>query len=325
MSSLLGNQGALGPSLLWFGMKKQILEILRQSQAVVSGETLSARLGISRVSIWKHIKKLQELGYDFESTPRGYRLVGEPDIPYPWELPGFEGRLHYLEETVSTMDTARDLARRGCPDFTIVVAGRQTGGRGRLKRCWDSQVGGLYFTMVIRPEIPPAWSYRYNFAASLVLARTIRQMLNIRVDVKWPNDLLVDEKKVSGMLSEMEAEADRVAFISIGLGLNVNNLIDADVPNAVSLQQVSGKPVSRKKLLGAFLDNYRAYISAHGLEAVVADWKKHTVTLDRAVTIETPGETIRGTAVDVDAGGGLIVRRDNGEMQTVVYGDCFHR
>ena len=298
---------------------------MRQKQGVVSGETFSARLGISRVSIWKHIKKLQELGYRLESSPKGYCLGGEPDIPYPWELPRFEDRIHYLEEAVSTMDTARELARGGCSDFTVVIVGRQTGGRGRLKRFWDSQIGGLYFTLVIRPEIPPAWSYRYNFAASLVLARTIRRMLDIKVDVKWPNDLLVGEKKVSGMLSEMEAEADRVAFISIGLGLNVNNDIAADVPNAVSLGQVAGKPISRKELLGAFLDNYHAYISTDSLESVVADWKKYTVTLNRAVTIETPVETIRGTAVDVDAGGGLIVHLESGEMRTVVYGDCFHR
>ena len=150
-------------------------------------------------------------------------------------------------------------------------------------------------------------------------------MLDMKVDVKWPNDLLVDEKKVSGMLSELEAEADRVAFISIGLGLNVNNDIAADVPNAVSLQQVAGTAISRKKLLGAFLDNYREHISTGSLESVVAEWKKYTVTLGRAVTIETPGETIQGTAVDVDAGGGLIVRLDSGEVKTVVYGDCFHR
>ncbi|MCP3955621.1 MAG: biotin--[acetyl-CoA-carboxylase] ligase [Desulfobacterales bacterium] len=306
-------------------MKKQILEILRQKQGIVSGEVLSARLGISRVSIWKHIKKLQELGYEFESTSRGYRLGKEPDSPFPWELPNFEDRVHYLEEAVSTMDTARELARSGCPDFTVVIAGRQTGGRGRLKRFWDSQAGGLYFTLVIRPEIPPTWSYRYTFAAALVLARTIRKTLDIAVDVKWPNDLLVNEKKVSGMLSEMEAEADRVAFISIGLGLNVNNEIAPDVPNAASLRQVGGRSISRKELLGAFLDNYREHISTGTLAAVVADWKKYTVTLNRAVTIETPGETIRGTALDVDDTGGLIVRLESGEVKTVVYGDCFHR
>ena len=306
-------------------MKKQILEILRREQGVISGEMLSAQLGISRVSIWKHIKKLQELGYDLESTAKGYRLGAEPDTAYPWELPRFEDRIHYLEQAVSTMDTARDLARGGCPDFTVVIAGRQTGGRGRLKRAWDSQAGGLYFSLVIRPEIPPAWSYRYTFAASLELARTIRGLLDIKVDVKWPNDLLVNEKKISGMLSEMEAEADRVAFISIGLGLNVNNTIDPDVPNADSLCRIAGKPISRKELLGAFLDNYRERISRGSLESVVADWKKYTVTLDRAVTIETPGEIISGTAVDVDAGGGLILRLDSGEVKTVVYGDCFHR
>jgi len=306
-------------------MKKQILEILRQSKEVVSGETLRATLCTSRVSVWKHVKKLQELGYTLASTSKGYRLEAEPDTPYPWELPDFEDRVHYLEEAVSTMDTARDLARNGCPDFTVVVAGRQTGGRGRLARLWDSQTGGLYFTLVIRPKVPPAWSHRYTFAASLELARTLRGMLGIMVAVKWPNDLLVNEKKVSGMLSEMEAEADRVAFIAIGLGLNVNNDIAADVPNAVSLSRIAGKPVSRKIVLGTFLDNYRKRLEAGGLESVVADWKKYTVTLNRAVTIETPGETVSGTAVDVDAGGGLVVRLESGELKTVVYGDCFHR
>lgn len=306
-------------------MKKRILEMMRQTPGVVSGETLSAALGISRVSIWKHIKKLQVLGYTIESTPKGYCLEDEPDIAYPWELPRFEDRAHYLEETVSTMETARDLARGGCPDFTVVIAGRQTGGRGRLRRVWDSQDGGLYFTVVIRPEIPPAWSYRYNFAASLELARTIRNMLAIQVDVKWPNDLLVNEKKVSGMLSEMEAEADRVGFINIGLGLNVNNAIDTDVPNAASLSHFAGRMISRKALLGAFLDNYHQRLTSGNLATVVDDWKNYTVTLNRKVTIETPAETVSGTAVDVDSGGGLIVRLDSGEMKTVVYGDCFHR
>jgi len=306
-------------------MKKQILEILRRKQGVVSGETLSEQLGVSRVSVWKHVRKLQELGYTVESTSRGYRLGGEPDVAYPWELPRFEDRIHYFEEIASTMEVARDMARAGCPDFTMVIAGVQTNGRGRLRRLWDSQAGGLYFTLVIRPKIPPAWSFRYNFAASLELARTLRKMLNIQVDVKWPNDLLVGEKKVSGMLSEMEAEADRVAFINIGLGLNVNNDIAADVPNAVSLRQLVGRRVSRKELLSAFLDNYKKRISEDGLEAIVSQWKKHTVTLNREVTIVTPGESIKGTAVDVDENGGLIVCLASGEMRTVVYGDCFHQ
>jgi len=306
-------------------MKKRILEMMHQSAGIVSGETLSEALGISRVSIWKHIKKLQGLGYVIESTSKGYRLGDEPDTAYAWELPRFEDRVHYLDETESTMETARDLARGGCPDFTVVIAGRQTGGRGRLRRVWDSQAGGLYFTIVIRPEIPPAWSYRYNFAASLEMARTLRDLLDIPVDVKWPNDLLVNEKKVSGMLSEMEAEADRVGFINIGLGLNVNNDIAADVPNAASLSNLVGRKISRKELLGAFLDNYHQRITAGNLETVVDDWKKYTVTLNRKVTIETPAETVSGTAMDVDSGGGLIVRLDSGEMKTVVYGDCFHR
>ena len=204
-------------------MKAQILKLLRSRNTIVSGAELSTALGISRVSVWKHIHKLQELGYQIMSTTTGYRLIGSPDIPFPWEFSDRGFNILYYPELSSTMDTAKELARKNCPDFTVVIAGRQTKGRGRLKRQWLSDDGGIYFTLVLRPDIPVPLSSRVNFLASLTLARVLRELFQIDAAVKWPNDILVDGRKISGMLSELEAEIDRVLFINIGMGINVNN------------------------------------------------------------------------------------------------------
>ena len=120
-------------------MKAEILKLLRAQTGVVSGETLSSALGVSRVSIWKHIQKLNQVGYRIQSGPKGYWLEHSPDTPFPWEFPARETRIHYFDETSSTMEIAKEMARKGCPDFTVVVAGRQNKGRGRLKRVWISQ------------------------------------------------------------------------------------------------------------------------------------------------------------------------------------------
>jgi BirA family biotin operon repressor/biotin-[acetyl-CoA-carboxylase] ligase len=202
-------------------MKAKILNTLRANHQIVSGEVLRADLGTSRVTIWKHIRKLQELGYQIKSTPKGYQLIGSPDALFPWEFPARESRIHYFPEVTSTMNVAKDMARKGCPHMTVVVAGSQKEGRGRLKRAWLSSEGGLYFTMVLRPEIPIALAPRLNFLASLVLAQTLQQLFKIEAKVKWPNDILVKGKKLSGMLSEMEAEADLVTFVNIGIGRGI--------------------------------------------------------------------------------------------------------
>ena len=164
-------------------MKDQILKILRQHEGVVSGEGLSTDLGISRVAIWKHIQKLQESGYKIKSTSKGYCLQSSPDTPFAWEFPQRMSRMRYVERTSSTMDIARAMARKGAPDFTVVVAGLQEKGRGRLKRVWQSPKGGLYFTMVLRPEMSPMLSPRINFAASLVLAQTLEKVCSAVGDV----------------------------------------------------------------------------------------------------------------------------------------------
>ena len=305
-------------------MKGQILNILKTETEVVSGEMLSARLGVSRVSVWKHIKKLREVGYNIEATPKGYLFISAPDALYPWEFGEKEHNIHYFDEVDSTMDIARELARKECPHFTVVIAGRQKKGRGRLKRSWLSSEGGLYFTIVVRPKIPPVLSSRVNFAASMILAQTLRNMFNINAMVKWPNDVLVDGKKISGILSEMEAEIDRVSFISIGIGINVNNDPTPYEPMATSLKKILGKEVPRIEVLKAFLDHFEDALNDSNFDNVVSEWKKYSETLNRHVRIVTANDVSEGLAVDVDDNGALILKLTDGSMKKITYGDCFH-
>jgi BirA family biotin operon repressor/biotin-[acetyl-CoA-carboxylase] ligase len=282
-------------------------------------------MGISRVSVWKHIHKLQELGYDIMSSPSGYRLIDSPDIPFPWEFADLGFKIVYYPELPSTMDAARDLARKKCPDFTVVVAGRQTRGRGRLKRQWLSDDGGLYFTMVLRPDIPVLLSSRVNFLASLTLARVLRELFQIDAAVKWPNDILVAGLKISGMLSELEAESDRVLFINIGMGINVNNDPAVVEPGASSLKKITGREISIKMLLARFLDEFEKRLKRVEFENVISEWKKYTVTLNRQVKIVTHKEVSEGLAVDVEQDGALVLELADGTHKKIVYGDCFHQ
>ena len=304
-------------------MKAQILKILRSRKVSVCEEDLSAALGISSALVRQHIYELQECGYQIFSTFVGYRLASEPDILFPWEYQGNAAHILYYPEVTSTMDIARDLAKKDCPDLTVVIAGRQTKGRGRLKRRWLSDDGGLYFTMVLRPVLPVQMIFKVNFLASLTLAQVMREMLQIDAKVKWPNDILVDERKVSGMLSELEAEADRVFFICIGMGINVNNDPSGAETAATSLKKIVGRKVARKVLLSRFLTAFSEGLKTIEVNDVISQWKKYTLTLGRHVKIATHRDTAQGLAVDVDNNGALILELADGGRKKIVYGDCF--
>ncbi len=306
-------------------IKGKLLKELRSQKEIISGEQLSATLGISGVSVGKHIHNLQGYGYQIISTPKGYRLIDSPDIPFAWEFNDRNFNILYYPEVSSTMDTAKDLARKNCPHFTVIVAGRQTRGRGRLERQWLSDDGGLYFTMVLRPDIAVLLSSRVNFLASLTLARVLRELFQIDAAVKWPNDILVKGHKISGMLSELEVETDRVLFINIGMGINVNNDPSLVEPGASSLKKITGREISKKILLARFLDEFERSLGKAEFENVISDWKKYTVTLGRRVKIVTHKEVSEGLAIDVEPDGALVLELADGSRKRIVYGDCFHQ
>lgn len=305
-------------------MKTHILQILQQSNPPVSGEHLSRQLGISRVAVWKHIRGMQAAGYDIQSTPKGYRLAARSDKPLPWVFGERSSKVHHYSELPSTMEKAVVLAQGGCDNFSVVVADRQTKGRGRLQRRWQSDPGGLYFTMVLKPRLDPWAAPLLNLAAALDLAGTLAEHYGIDAKVKWPNDVLVDGKKIAGILSQMAAEADCIHYVCLGIGVNVNNHPPNISPPAVSVSQLTGRPGSRAEILAGFWDRFERRINEDRLSGVVQEWKTRTVTLGHHVVIKTIQETIEGTAVDLDPKGGLVLSLPDGKQKTIVHGDCFH-
>jgi len=305
-------------------MKKRILEMLQETSQPLSGQEISRRLEVSRVAVWKHISQLKQSGLAIESTARGYRLLAIPDTPFPWLFGPRSSLIHYHPELDSTMNRAMDLARAGCPPCTVVVADRQLQGRGRMQRQWQSEEGGLYFSMVLRPTLLPRVCPVINLAVALDLVATLARCCGIAARVKWPNDVLVDGRKIAGILSQMEVEADQVAFINVGIGLNLNNQPEiADKP-AVSALQLTGERSNRTEVLADFLHRFEARMAAFSRADVLKQWRERTITLGRRVAITTLRDSCEGLAVDIDDEGGLILEMADGARRTVFYGDCFH-
>jgi len=305
-------------------MKGQILKALRECSDYISGETLSKQLGISRVSIWKHIRGLKEDGYVVEASPRGYRLVSSPDLLLPYEFPDLEQRIHYFPEIGSTMDAARELAKKGAREGTIVIAEAQTRGRGRLSREWLSPEGGIYFTLVLRARISPACAPRINLMASVAVADTIRKLFGLKAELKWPNDVLIGGRKVCGILAEMDAEMDVVNFVNVGIGINANTSIPQFEKTATSLKDTLGREVPRKEFLRALLAEIERRQALLMEADLLEEWKKLSVTLNKNVRIVSLGEEVTGQATDIDATGALVVRSKDGSLRTVLVGDCIH-
>jgi len=305
-------------------MKARLLHFLRTTDSSISGEELSVELGVSRVTVWKHIQALQELGYDIQASSKGYLYRGGNDFLYPWEFGERESLVHHFQSIGSTMEQARELGRKGAPDQTLVISERQTKGRGRMDRVWTSAIGGLYFTLLLRPQLPAVSGFLINFITSVALTRAIREQTGVEAQVKWPNDILVGERKLSGMLSEMETRGEMVSFISIGIGLNVNNDPQDREPGAVSLKNLLGREVNRRQLLLRFLDNLSVSMANPDYDNAVDIWKHYTMTIGRQVRIVTTQEISYGKALDVDETGALLLEDSDGTVKKVYYGDCFH-
>ena len=213
-------------------VKRGILSMLREGDTV-SGDRMARELGVSRVSVWKHVKELQALGYGIEATGRGYRLVSTPGKPYPWEL---DVRSYYLLKTPSTMEVAGKLAERGEPEWTFVIAEEQTAGRARRGGRWLSKRGGLYFSVILRPRMRLTEVGNLMKPSLKAVARTLG-------DYKIPVEVLdegiyVGEKKIAGVLLEAAGELDMVRYAVIGVGLNVSNPVPGD---ATSMARVLGR------------------------------------------------------------------------------------
>jgi len=304
----------------------------------ISGEEISRRLGISRTAVWKQIEVLRSAGYLLQAQTRlGYRLISAPDAVTPREvLPGlatarFGRQIEYRESVGSTNDLAKQLARSGAPEGLVVLADEQVAGKGRLGRSWTTPKGSaLAMSLVLRPDVPPHEAPRVTLVAAVAAAQAVRQVTGLPAEIKWPNDLQLGGRKFCGILTEMDAEVERVLFLVCGVGMNVN-LDPAQLPtefreSATSLLGEAGGPVSRAALVRAILERFEAAydeLLAGCFGPTLDRWRRLSCTLGREVYVQalSGAAGLSGIAEDVDADGALLVRDPLGKVHRVIAGE----
>lgn len=316
-------------------IRDKILEFLKKKSEYASGEEISERLGISRQALWKHIQELRDTGYDIVAVPHlGYQLLSSPDRLLAGEISHglntkFIGRkICYLETAPSTMGIAAQMGMSGCPEGAVVVAEAQTRGKGRLGRAWISpKYQGIYLSLVLRPKLMPAQSPILTLMAAVSICEAIKETCGLDAKIKWPNDILIHNKKVGGILTELSAETDEIRFIVIGIGLNVNNDRKMLVEGATSLKEQMREEVNRIVLLQEILrrieSNY-LILQKKTAKAIIDKWRLFNLTLGRRIKVISHGEHLEGEAVGIDTDGGLLLRRDSGLTQKVMAGDVVH-
>lgn len=314
-----------------------VLDLLRHGACeYVSGEQISQMMDVSRTAVWKYIQALRREGYNIESNPRqGYRLVAAPDLLLPQEiLNGLQtkciGRtIHHFMTIGSTNQAAKLLAANGEPEGAIVIAEQQTEGRGRLARSWFSpETGGIWFSLILRPAVQPADAAKFTFLGAVAVGNAIRAVTGLPAEIKWPNDIHFQGRKLAGILTELSAELDAINHIVMGIGINVNidaDLFPADIRNiATSLQGETGQAISRQQLLRKILEEFETLydeVKARGFGSVFTAWRGMNCTLGREVSVLSVSQQIEGTAVDIDEEGALIIQKQDGTRERVVAGD----
>lgn len=318
-------------------MKGKILALLREHYPdYISGQEISHRLGVSRTAVWKHICSLREGGYEIESHSKiGYRLMETPDRLYGHELAGllkgkvFGQEVIYRESVGSTNELAKELAQKGAAQGTVVIAEEQTKGKGRMGRVWYSpSKEGLWFSVILRPEISPVDAAKLTLMCAVGVAGTIRELTGIPAGIKWPNDVLIDNRKVCGILVEMSAETDKINYLVIGIGVNVS-LNETKIPGelggiAVSLEGQQKLQVTRAELLAALLNNldilYERFLTG-GFADILKTWKEMSVSLNRWVRVVSGNVLDEGMAFDLDDDGALLLMKKDGTLKRVLSGD----
>jgi BirA family biotin operon repressor/biotin-[acetyl-CoA-carboxylase] ligase len=316
----------------------QILAALRHAgAAAIPVAELIQRLGLSRAALRTHLEGLRALGYDVAFAPhQGYRLLGAPDLLNADEIQSRLGRvavigrdIRVFQQTGSTNDIVEKLARDGVREGVVVFAEGQTQGRGRLGRKWISPAGkGLWFSVLLRPDLRPQAATQLTVAAAVAVWRAIRRQTGLTPEIKWPNDVLVRGRKLAGVLTELSAELDQVKYVILGIGVDVN-LNASDFPPdvrrlATSLKIETGKPQCRAELAAVLLRELNkeyARVGRHEFATVAEDWAAQCSTLGRFVRINLGDRVVTGRAESLDEHGALLLRTEHGRLERIVGGD----
>lgn len=321
-------------------MKETILSMLREADDYLSGQELCRRLQVSRTAVWKVIGQLKEEGYEIEAVQKkGYCLKKAPDIVTAAELGSLLATKELgrpclcFEELDSTNRKAKQLAEAGGAHGTLICAEKQTLGKGRRGRSWDSPPGeAVYMSLILRPSIKPANASMLTLVMGLAVAEACNEMLaelpgeTVRVQLKWPNDLVVNGRKITGILTEMSTEIDFIHYVVIGVGINVNTrTFSEELTSAGSLYLAAGRTFSRAKLIArcmeAFEKYYEIFLRTEDLSGLREQYGKLLVNAGREVRVLAPGNEYTGTALGIDDRGELLVQRENGQTEAVYAGE----
>jgi BirA family biotin operon repressor/biotin-[acetyl-CoA-carboxylase] ligase len=317
----------------------KILEILERQTGPISGESISNEIGITRSAVWKNIKELRQMGYDIQSSQKeGYRLVHTSSKLLPYEVHKklktrvIGRKMRYFDHTPSTIWVGKQLCSENDPEKlhgTVIVAEEQTGGVGRLGRAWVSPSGGIWITILLKPQIPVDHVFMITMAGSIAGARAIRKEFGLGALIKWPNDIFIGNKKVAGLLLELSAESDDIHYALLSTGIDVNIPLGQFAPDLqkdiTSICAEVGHEVDRASFLARILKEFEMrlqLIESGEYETITQEWKSISYTLGRRVKIRTMKNSFEGEAIDIDQFGALIVRKDNGRIERVIAGDC---
>lgn len=317
-------------------MASDILKLLREKE-YVSGEVLANKLSISRVAIWKQIQKLKDTGYKIISDQNlGYCLVSRPDLLLPQEIQRglstkYIGKeIYYFPELKSTNIISKEKAlyrAEGINEGTLIIAERQSAGKGRLGREWFSPAGGIWFSIILYPQLSPSYISRITLMTAVAVVKAIKICTQIKSQIKWPNDILVNEKKVCGILTEMSAELDIINWVVVGIGVNVN-IKQQEFPEDIrerttSLKEVLGKKVLRVKLAQVFLQEFEKYyeiLKRREFSFILKEWKLYSYTLGKKIRVDIGEKIITGEAMDINESGALILKKEDGELIEIISG-----
>ena len=315
-------------------MRSQILELLRSEHGgCISGAEIASRLGVSRTAVWKHINELKNAGYEIESKVHsGYCLKECPDRMLP-ELISHDLATRFLghsvisyEDIPSTNNEAKVLAAQGADEGTVVVSEAQSSGKGRLEREFFCPAGGLWFSVILRPDFLPSEAPKCTLLAAIAVAKAMRD-LGLDAGIKWPNDIYCRGKKLTGILTEMSAEMDRINYLVVGIGINANipqESFPEDIRDkASSMSALLGRDIHRISFLQSVLccmEELYVDVLENGFAGMLDKWRKYSITLGQQINVLGVKETFGGVAEDIDRDGALLVRTEDG-IRRVLAGD----
>lgn len=316
-------------------MKSEILRILKNSTDYVSGQELCNLLGVSRTAVWKVMNQLKEEGYQIDSvSKKGYRLLESPDILSKEEIKSqmetvsLGTEVVYLDAVDSTNTYAKSIADNGGIHGTLVVAGMQTVGKGRRGRTWVSPKDtGIWMTLILKPDMKPVGASMLTLVAGLAVARAITQETGEECQIKWPNDIVMNGRKVCGILTEMSTEFDYINHVVVGIGINANirEFPEELQQTASSLLLESGHAVHRAKLIARVMKEmescYEIFLRTQDMSALMAEYNERLVSLDKEVVILRGNDRIEAVSLGIDKEGELLIRTRDNHIEKVVAGE----